>query len=135
MMTDQTEKRNMRNEERMDAKQRGTIRKTGGLKIPGTLVNAAPAGFCMDSAFSGRVGETYFIRFPGLESQAATLQWSNNNLHGFALEAPLHPVVLERLCGTEGTIEYCPDYRPAQSASAAYWAANNRTQFARRSVL
>lgn len=134
-MTDQTEKQNMRNAERMDARQSGTIRKTGGQKIPATLVNAAPAGFCMDSAFNGRVGQTYFIRIPGLESLAATLQWSERNLHGFALEAPLHPVVLERLCGTEGTIEYRPAYRPTQSASAAHWAVNNRTQYARRSVL
>ncbi|TIX51044.1 hypothetical protein [Alteraurantiacibacter aquimixticola] len=91
----------LRDAVRQEAQMGAIIRKRGGQKMPGTLVNATIAGFCMDSPFRGNVGETYYILIPGLESQTVQLKWTSVHLHGFALEKPLHPVILAQLCESE----------------------------------
>jgi hypothetical protein len=71
-----------------------TVRAPGGWSKPATLRSLSAGGCTVTGADLSEVGERYWVRLPGLESQLATLDRSEGSRATLIFCNPLHPAVV-----------------------------------------
>jgi len=90
-----------------------SIRERGRNRRAAILKNLTPAGCAVKDVLLIAELQTVWIKLPGLESQAAKIQWAKDGSAGFAFDHPLHPLVVGRFVGPSGS------YGPMRSRQSA----------------
>ncbi len=92
----------LRRAARVPVRLQGQLRGRG---IPGfdvTLVDMSTSGFRAEAVFRMNIGQTVWLKLPGLSGLEASVAWRGPLVYGFSLHQPLHPAVFEHLVATVG---------------------------------
>ena len=91
-----------------------SLRERGRNRQGAFLTNLSPFGCAVKDLFLVAEQQTVWIKLPGLESQAAKIQWAKEAGAGFAFDYPLDPRVLARF------VNSTPSDGPTRSRRSAF---------------
>jgi hypothetical protein len=78
-----------------------SLREPGATVADAEVLNLSADGFMAKSEIELEVGQSLFLKLPGLEAQKSLVVWIDGDKAGFQFATPLHPAELNQLVSTE----------------------------------